>query len=486
MNERRWEVRIGSPVVATDGDYGYLQELILDPEQERIAALVVRRHGLLPIHIVAVSEEAIANATENEVRLKMRREQLDALPEYQPNSVLAVEGRKYKTDDTIFAIRGAHGVEVGHVPRTHQPGMGTRALVNGEQVALRVRTGQQVICTNGHAGKVKMILTDPSGRVKGFTMNANSLLNRDLIVPATWVQEVDQENVRISVDTQALETVPEYGPDEALASEIDTALWQDETLRETDYKAIGIAVQDGNVRLRGHVTTSANKKRAEAALRSVRGVLGIQNQLVVDEDLLVQVAQVIGKDELTRSEQVLVGAQNGVIILNGNVSGMDVRAAAEAAAASIPQVRGIVNYLRVPGMVIDAEDQQVWEPPVGQEVFSTDMLLGRVEKVIINPRNRRVTAFTVYGNFADPSFRGDRPWPNEISQQKRRVIIPIHAVQYETFNSVLLKTSSGEAARSPAFDPADFVSPPVDWQPPYPYRWEDVLITRQTTNGSPN
>ena len=81
MNERRWEVRIVSPVVATDGDYGHLQELILDPEQERIAALVVRRHGLLPTHLVAVPEEAIANAAENEVRLKMRREQLDALSE---------------------------------------------------------------------------------------------------------------------------------------------------------------------------------------------------------------------------------------------------------------------------------------------------------------------------------------------------------------------------------------------------------------------
>jgi hypothetical protein len=114
------------------------------------------------------------------------------------------------------------------------------------------------------------------------------------------------------------------------------------------------------------------------------------------------------------------------------------------------------------------------------------ILISRSSQVIINPRNRRVTAFTVYGNFADPSFRGNHLWPNDVSQQKRRVIIPIHTVQYETFNSVLLKTSSGEAARSPVFDPADFVSPPVNWQPPYPYRWEDMLITRQTTNGSQN
>jgi hypothetical protein len=106
------------------------------------------------------------------------------------------------------------------------------------------------------------------------------------------------------------------------------------------------------------------------------------------------------------------------------------------------------------------------------------ILISRSSQVIMNPRNRRVTAFTVYGNFADPSFRGDHLWPNDVSQQKRRVIIPIHTVQYETFNSVLLKTSSGEAARSPVFDPADFVSPPVDWQPLYPYRWEEMLIAR--------
>jgi hypothetical protein len=34
----RWEVKIGSPVFATDGECGHLQQLLLNPHQERVVA----------------------------------------------------------------------------------------------------------------------------------------------------------------------------------------------------------------------------------------------------------------------------------------------------------------------------------------------------------------------------------------------------------------------------------------------------------------
>ena len=58
-------------------------------------------------------------------------------------------------------------------------------------------------------------------------------------------------------------------------------------------------------------------------------------------------------------------------------------------------------------------------------------------------------------------------------------MIPIDTVRYATDSSVLLKVSGGEAALYRAFAPADFVSPPAGWQPPYPYRWEQVLFDRE-------
>jgi hypothetical protein len=40
----------------------------------------------------------------------------------------------------------------------------------------------------------------------------------------------------------------------------------------------------------------------------------------------------------------------------------------------------------------------------------------------------------------------------------------------------LLGVKGAEAAKNCSFEPTDFVSPATDWQPPYPYRWEQVLF----------
>jgi hypothetical protein len=249
-------------------------------------------------------------------------------------------------------------------------------------------------------------------------------------------------------------------------------------LRNTDYKQIGISVEDGIVWLRGHVVTFTNKRNAEEAARSIPGVLNVENNLVVDDDLVLEVAQALGKNEVARSERIAVGAHNGFVTLNGHVDSAAVRESAGVIAASVPQVRGVVNYLRAPNVSIDYKDDPIWQPLIGQRVSATDMYLGQVEKVIINPCNRRVTAFVTRGCFPEPRYHGNYRMPDEVSPQERSIVISIDAVRSVTNSYVLLEIKGAEAALNRSFEPADFISPATDWQPPYPYRWEQVLFVR--------
>jgi osmotically-inducible protein OsmY/sporulation protein YlmC with PRC-barrel domain len=473
MEKTRWEVKIGTPVMATDGEYGRLEQLILDPHQERVVALIVRQNSLVPSHTVVVPEDDVADATENEVRLKINWEQADALPEYKPDSETVVEGQKYEANDGIFAIRGPQGFEVGRSPGAQQPGMLENQIAQDKiNLALQLRPSHKVFCKDGHVGKVSLILMDPRGHVKGFVMHAGHLPGRNLIVPVRWVQEIDRENVHLSVGKSALENLPEYSSDYELAAQVGEAVWADEILRETDYDQIDVKVEGGIVRLRGHVITSMNQTRAENAARSIHGVLEVEDHLVVDKDLVIEVAEALGNDERTQLESISVVAQNGVIALNGQVGSAALRQAAEEVAASVQKVRGVANYLQAPDVVVDAEEQQVWQPPIDREVYATDMLIGHVELVIINPHNRRVTAFVFHGYYPEqlPTY--------ENTQTERRVLVPIRAVRYETNSSVLLGISASEVFGGCDFDPADFVSPPEGWQPPYPYHREDVLFER--------
>ncbi len=286
MVEPRFEIKIGSPVMATDGECGRLQALILDPRRERVVAVLVRQHGLPLSRIVIVPEAAVSSATEDEVQLKISREQVQALPEYQPNSGLVAEGRKYDADDKTFAVREAQGIQVGGTHASGKPGLLESKLTGPERehLALRIRAGQQVFCRDGHAGRVSLILLDPWGQVRGFVMHTGHLAGQNLIVPVAWVQEVDRENVYLVMEEYALLSLPAYSPDYVLAEEIKKALWDDEILREIDVPAIGITVQDGIVSLRGHVATLSHKHQAEEVARSVAGVLTIENHLAVDDD----------------------------------------------------------------------------------------------------------------------------------------------------------------------------------------------------------
>ena len=57
--------------------------------------------------------------------------------------------------------------------------------------------------------------------------------------------------------------------------------------------------------------------------------------------------------------------------------------------------------------------------------------LGYVERVIINPHNRRVTAFVTHGSFPDMQHADVYELP-DYKAQERRVVVPIGAMRYET------------------------------------------------------
>ena len=480
MTEGRWELKLGSKVMATDGECGHLSQLLLDPKQERVIAILVRLHGPIPYPAAVVPQRLIVEASEDNVQLKISREQVQTLPKYWPNSTLLVEDKYYEADEEVLAARGNQGVVLGRAPDLTESGMIDHPFTAPEYdfLGLRIGAGQKVFCLNGYAGSVSLILLDPEGHAKGFVMHTGLFppTSRDVIVPALWVQEVDQKNVLLAAHKRDLEMLPDYSQDYVLADEINSAMWTDEVLRNTDYKEIKVSVKDGIVSLRGHVITTENKSRAEEAARSLKGTLGLENYLVIDQDLVIAVAQALEKNKLTQAERISVGAQNGVITLDGKVDSVSIRDAAEATAASVPQVRGVINYLQAPDIVIDTKEEQFFQPPIGGEVGAADMLVGKVERVIIDPHNRRVTAFIAHGFFPDPLIKNDRRLSNEDLQEQRLVVLPIDTVRYATDSTVLLKINGVDAAENPDYAPDKFVSPPSSWQPPYPYRQEEVLF----------
>lgn len=160
--------------------------------------------------------------------------------------------------------------------------------------------------------------------------------------------------------------------DQAIAEKVSNALWKNGMLLSTDYREIDVIVKDGIVFLSGHVINTDHQLRAVDAARTIQGVVGVKNYLVLDDKITLEVAGALGKIERAHRVKFFTGTKNGVVVLNGEVSNITVRSLAEKFAADVPGVRGVINFIRVPGFDLKAEDQRFLQPSIGELIYFLD------------------------------------------------------------------------------------------------------------------
>lgn len=264
--------------------------------------------------------------------------------------------------------------------------------------------------------------------------------------------------------------------DAALAHEVDHALWKDAAFRAIDHDNIHVRVSGRIVYLYGHVSSLTNQHRAENEIQSVDGILSIKNYLIPDDGLVTEVATALGQLERAYDCKFFTGVSHGVVLLSGNVDNTNIKLLAEKCAASNPNVRGVINSVRVRGSGLDLQDQPFLQPSIGVEIFFLDGVSGRVRQVIINPDNRRVVAMTIQGRFADQRQESKSLNNGEARPPERILVLPMRAVRYLTTVSGFLNIYSNERKQYMDFDPSHFFIPKKNWKAPYPYCPDDVLF----------
>jgi osmotically-inducible protein OsmY len=264
--------------------------------------------------------------------------------------------------------------------------------------------------------------------------------------------------------------------DAAIKGLVDRAIWKDDVLRAIESHEIDVRVKNAVVYLNGHIVSTTSQNRIQNAIRAIPGLLAIQNNLILDDKLTHQVAGSLGSLEHTYGCKFYTGASHGVISLNGVVSDENVKLLAEKSVSSNPNVRGVINNVRVLGNELYMPDPPFLQPTIGATIYFLDGISGVVKQVIINPNNRRVVAMSVLGQFADPRQGLKSLNSGEALSPERLVVLPMDLVRHMTRVSGFLHINSNERKRYMDFDSGSFRSPNVDWAPPYPYCPDDVLF----------
>jgi osmotically-inducible protein OsmY len=252
---------------------------------------------------------------------------------------------------------------------------------------------------------------------------------------------------------------------DSILTEIWKAVRQDAQIRALDMGSFSVSVKDGFVLLTGHLSRKSHRELIEEIACSVPGVNAVRNNLVVDSELTIQVAERLSRDDRTRRFIFPVGAANGWVRLGGVVPRRELQMAAEEIAAQAPCVRGVLSRPRLIDKFPEMERRPI-QPQIQAKVYDYNRQEGVVTQVVIQPRNRLVTHAVVSasgfhnGNFLFYEY-----------------FVPVEAMEVVNKESIFLKRKGPPLNAFPAFEASEYPPAPVDWQPPYPYTAGTVLWT---------
>lgn len=123
-----------------------------------------------------------------------------------------------------------------------------------------------------------------------------------------------------------------------------------------DATNIGVNVKDGIVTLTGHVRSYAEKFATERAVRRVRGVRAIAEEIEVqypdakktaDDQIAARALKILAWDTTIPHETIQITVQKGLVTLTGYVGWYFQKDAAESAIRKLSGVIGIDNSIEV-------------------------------------------------------------------------------------------------------------------------------------------
>jgi len=121
-----------------------------------------------------------------------------------------------------------------------------------------------------------------------------------------------------------------------------------------DAAHIGVAVDDGVVTLSGHVSSYFEKLAAEQAVRKIKGVRAIAQEIEVrypsdkktaDDEIAKRALSVIEWHAMIPQGAVKVTVQKGLVILAGEVSWQYQKKTAEDAVRKLSGITGVINNI---------------------------------------------------------------------------------------------------------------------------------------------
>ncbi len=201
----------GADVITTDGEkIGTVDRVIIDPADKEISHIVVGE-GLFFATGKVIPIEMVASTTKDEVRLEKEVDELDSVPVFEEAQFvqLGEEEQPFRDVDALYWYPPVGGWwNMGNILGYAMPQYVLKAERNVPEGTVALEEGANVITQDGeHVGHVKKVETE-ADRVTHLVISAGLLFTEQKAIPSQWIQEVRENEVLLSVDSETLENLP--------------------------------------------------------------------------------------------------------------------------------------------------------------------------------------------------------------------------------------------------------------------------------------
>ena len=340
----KFDFNIGAPVYCKNGKFGKLQKLVVDPKSMEITDLVVGK-GVIRTEERIVPVSDVDRATDEYVMLSINDTKLEEYPEYvEFLSNSPVEVRTKSEQKTINSAYVAHPYIFG--PAGHYSPVLHRQVIhsNVHPEYEVVGRGTPVHNQNKKIGDVDHLLVDAgSGELTHLGVDPGVFAS-SIIVPISTIDRVNEEGVFLIVDEEEIEQFPEFEKhnDEDIVFDL-----REQQKKESFLDDIHINIEDGVLTIEGTVPDIATKRRLGDVVRTMDGVVDVENHLRLGSVLDSQLLTALANDPRTEFSIIEVVEDRGTITLYGQVDNVRIMDAAIEIAEAQPGVLQVINGLTV-------------------------------------------------------------------------------------------------------------------------------------------
>jgi uncharacterized protein YrrD len=207
------DFEIGAEVHCREESCGKLKRVVIDPDTERVVALVIER-GFLQKDARVVPLRVVAEASPDTIQLDLNTAEVENYPEYNETEYAVPADdwshERYNVGDATFWAPP-------YLPVINEPVMPMLRQTVREGISSTqevVGTGTPVRDRDGEIGVVDRVLTNrQSGAITHLVVKPEGLLDNDArIVPIAFVSEIDDLGVIVNLEDRPFEDLPEYRP----------------------------------------------------------------------------------------------------------------------------------------------------------------------------------------------------------------------------------------------------------------------------------